>query len=59
MLIATKKTHYVVFSETLKFEIDREMKVTKVHRGSQFETKKMVANYIKLNIDQRAAAGND
>ena len=35
------------------------MNVTKVHRGIRFETKKMLADYIKLNTDQRAAAGND
>ena len=60
------KTHYVVYSETLKFYsetlkfyINRGITVTKVHRGIRYETKKMLADYIQLNTDQCAAAGND
>ena len=53
------KMHYVVFSETLKFYLERGMKVTKVHRAIRFEVKAMLAAYIKFNTDQRAAAGKD
>ena len=31
------KTHYVVFSKTLKSYLERGMKVTKVHRANRFE----------------------
>ena len=53
------KKYYVDFSETLKFYIKQGMKVTKVHCRIRFETKKMFADYIKLNTEQRAAAGKD
>ena len=53
------KKHYVVFSETLKFYLERGMKVTKVHRAIRFEVKAMLADYITLNTDQRAAAWKD
>ena len=53
------KKHYVVFSETLKFYIDRGIKVTKLHRAIRFETKEMLANYIQFNTTQRTAVGKD
>ena len=53
------KKRYVVFSETLKFYIERGMKVTKLHRAIRFETKAMLADYIQFNTTQRSAAGND
>jgi hypothetical protein len=53
------KKKYVVYSETLKFYIERGMKVTKLHRGMRFETKACLAEYIKFNTDQRAAARLD
>ena len=53
------KKHYVVFSKTLKFYLERGTKVTKVHRAIRFEVKAMLADYIKFNTDQRAATGND
>ena len=53
------KKHYVVFSETLKFYLERGIKVTKVDRAIRFEVKAMLADYIKFNMDQRAAAGKD
>ena len=53
------KKHYVVFRDTLKFYLERGMKVTKVHRAIRFEVKAMLADYIKFNTDQRAAAGKD
>ena len=53
------KKRYVVFSETLKFYIERGMKVTKLHRAIRFESKAMLANYIKFNTTQRTAAGKD
>ena len=37
------KTNYVVFSETLKFYIERCMKITKLHRAIRFEVKAMLA----------------
>ena len=53
------KRHYVVFSETLKFYLERCMNVTKVHWAIRFEVKAMLADYIKFNMDQRGAAGKD
>ena len=53
------KKHYVVFSETLKFYIERGMKVTKLHRAIRFESKEMLTDYIQLNTTQRSAAGKD
>ena len=53
------KTRYVVFSETLKFYIERGMKVTKLHRAIRFETKAMLADYIQFNTTQRTIAGKD
>ena len=53
------KTHYVVFSETLKFYLERGLKVRKVHRAIRFEVKAILANYINFNTDQRAAAVKD
>ena len=49
----------MVFSETLKFYIERGMKVTKLHRAIRFETKAMLADYIQFNTTQRTAAGRD
>ena len=40
------KRNYVLFSETLKFYIERGMKVTKLHRSICFEVKAMLAEYI-------------
>ena len=51
--------HYGVFSETLKFYLERGMKVTKEHQAIRFEVKAMLADYIKFNTGQRAAAGKD
>ena len=51
--------HYVVFSETLKFYLERGMNVTKVHWAIRFKVKAMLADYIKFNTDQRAATGKD
>ena len=53
------KKNYVVYSETLKFYLERGMKVTKLHRGMRFETRACLANYIKFNTDKRAAARLD
>ena len=53
------KKHYVVYSETLKFYLERGMKVTKLHRGMRFETRACLADYIKFNTDKRAAARLD
>ena len=53
------KKHYVVFSETLMFYIERGLKVTKLHRTIRFETKAMLAEYIQFNTTQRTAAGKD
>ena len=53
------KKHYVVFSETLKFYMEGGLKVTIVHQAICFEVKAMLADYIKFNTDQRAAAGKD
>ena len=53
------KKNYVVFSETLKFHIERGMKVTKLHRAIRFEVKAILAEYIRFNTNQRAAAGKD
>ena len=53
------KKHCVVFTETLKFYLERGMKVTKVHRAIRFEVQAMLGDYIKFNTDQRAAAGKD
>ena len=49
------KKHYVVYSETLKFYLQRGMKVTKLHRGMRFDVKASLADYIKFNSDKRAA----
>ena len=53
------KIRYVVFSEMLKFYIERGMKVTKLYRAICFETKAMLAEYIQFNTTQRIAAGNN
>ena len=53
------KKIYVVYSETLKFYLEHHMKVTKVHRAIRSEVTAMLADYIKFNTDQRAAAGKD
>ena len=53
------KMRYVVFSEKLKFYIERGIKVTKLHRAIRFESKAMLADYIKFNTTQRTAAGKD
>ena len=58
-MLAAPQTHYVLFSERLKFHQERSIKVTKVHRAIRFEVKAMLADYIKFNTDQRAAAGKD
>ena len=53
------KKKYVVFSENLKFYIQRGMKVTKLHSAMKFKTQAMLAPYIDFNTKQRAASGND
>ena len=53
------KKHYVIFSETLTFYIERGIEVTKLHRAIRFETKTMLAEYIQFNTTQRYAAGKD
>ena len=53
------KKKYVVFSETLKYYLERGMKVTKLHRGIRFETKAMLEPYIALNTSERDKAGKD
>ena len=58
-MLAAPKTHYVVLSETLKFYLERGMKVTKVHWAIRFKMKAMLADYIKFNTEQRAAAEKD
>ena len=50
------KMHYVGFSETLKFYIERGMKVTKLHRAIRFESKTMLAEYIQFNTTQCTVA---
>ena len=50
---------YVVFIETIMLYIDRGMKLTKLHRSIRFESKAMLAVYIKLNTTQRSVAGKD
>ena len=53
------KKKYVVFSETLKYYLERGMKLTKLHRGIRFETKAMLEPYIALNTSERDKAGKD
>ena len=53
------KKRYVIFSETLKFYIERGTKVTKLHRAIRFETKAMLADNIQFNKSQRSIAGKD
>ena len=48
-----------MFSETLKFYLERGIKVTKVHRAIRFEVKAILADYIKFNTAQRAASGQN
>ena len=48
-----------MFSETLKFYMERKINMTKMHRAIRFKGKAMLADYIKFNTDQRAAAGKD
>ena len=57
LLLPNKR--YVVFSETLNFYIEREMKVTKLHRAIRFESKAMLAEYIQINTTQRSSAGKN
>ena len=53
------KKHYTVFSEMLKYYLERGIKVTKVHRGIKFVTEAMLQPYIQYNTEQRAASGTD
>ncbi len=53
------KTKYVVNHRTLKCYERHGIKVTKVHRGIQYQGKSWMRKYIDLNTSLRAAAKND
>ena len=53
------KQRYVVFTDTLKFYIERGMKVTELQRAISFESKAMIAHYTQFTTIQRTAAGKD
>ncbi len=53
------KTKYVVNHRTLKCYKKYGMKVTKVHRGIQYQERPWMGKYISLNTNLRATAKND
>ncbi len=53
------KTKYVVSHRTLKCYEKHGMKVTKVHRGIQYQKRPWMGKYISLNTNLRAAAKNN
>ena len=53
------KTKYIVNHITLKCYESHGIKVTKVHRGIQYQERPWMKKYISLNTNLRAAAKND
>ena len=53
------KKHYVVFGQRLRFYLDREMRLVKVHRAIRFNSSPYVAGYIANNTEKRKQFKHD
>ena len=51
--------HYVLLGQLLRFYLDREMRLVKLHRGNRFKFLPYVASYIANNTTKRQQFNND
>ena len=53
------KKHYVVLGQLLRFNLDRGMRLVKVHRAIRFNSSPLVAGYIANNTEKRKLFKHD
>ena len=59
IILFLPKKHYVVLGQLLRFYLDREMKLVKLHRAIRFKSSPYVAGFIANNPEKRKQLKHD